>query len=226
MKYKILFVDIDDTLLDFQKSEEIAIRKLLSKYINNLTEDIVKDYKQINVNYWKMFERGEIEREALLIARFKDLFEKYNCFVEDYSKINEEYFSILSSVPIELDGAYEFLEKVFKDMKIYAITNGVKRVQTKRLSMVNITKFFEKIYISEEVGFQKPEQQYFDYVLKDLGYPNKNDIVILGDSLTSDIQGGINCGIDTIWFNPHKNKSTVKYTYSISEYNQFFDLVK
>jgi HAD superfamily hydrolase (TIGR01549 family) len=210
---------------NIDKSNFIYDGKLYKKTSEKEKEFIYDDiYIQIILNtmdeYDERNNRLEKGTEKVIAApRLK----KYKEHTNDHQLQIIERFSEAGLILPLFD--FDKLDKS-KDMKIYAITNGVKRVQTKRLSLVNITKFFEKIYISEEVGFQKPEQQYFDYVLKDLGYPNKNDIVILGDSLTSDIQGGINCGIDTIWFNPHKNKSTVKYTYSISEYNQFFDLVK
>ena len=115
-----------------------------------------------------MFERGEIEREALLVARFKEFCEIMDITNKDFSKLNETYFSILSGVPFEIDGAEQFLKKLSEKYNIYAVTNGVKRVQTKRLSLVNITKYLKKIYISEEIGFQKPNIEFFDYVLKDL----------------------------------------------------------
>lgn len=225
-KYKTILIDIDDTLLDFQKSEEHAIRTTITSLGIDPTEEIVKSYKEINLKYWKMFERGEIEREALLVARFKEFCELLNITNKDFSKLNETYFYNLSSVPFEIDGAYEFLEKLSKDYNIYAITNGVKRVQTKRLSLVNITKFLEKIYISEEIGYQKPSTEFFDYVLKDLNITNKDEVLIIGDSLTSDIQGGINSGIDTMWYNPKKIKSDYNYTYEINSYSDFYKIIK
>jgi 2-haloacid dehalogenase len=109
---------------------------------------------------------------------------------------------------------------------VYVITNGVKRVQTKRLSLVNITKYFKKIYISEEVGYQKPNIEYFEYVLNDLKITNKEDLLIIGDSLSSDIKGGINSGIDTMWYNPKYLTTDVKYTYQIHNYDEFFEIIK
>ena len=99
-------------------------------------------------------------------------------------------------------------------------------MQTKRLYLVNITKYLKKIYISEEIGFQKPNVEFFDYVLKDLQITNKEEVLIIGDSLTSDIQGGINSNIDTMWYNPKGLKSNIKYTYKISKYEDFFKLIE
>ena len=226
MKYSTILIDIDDTLLDFQKSEEFAIRSTIKTLDIEPTDELVEKYKAINLKYWKMFERGEIEREALLVARFKEFCEIMDITNKDFSKLNETYFSILSGVPFEIDGAEQFLKKLSEKYNIYAVTNGVKRVQTKRLSLVNITKYLKKVYISEEIGFQKPNIEFFDYVLKDLNIENKEEILIIGDSLTSDIQGGINSNIDTMWYNPKGLISDINYTYEIKSYNDFFEIIK
>ena len=226
MKYSTILIDVDDTLLDFQKSEEFAIRSTIKTLDIEPTDELVEKYKAINLKYWKMFERGEIEREALLVARFKEFCEIMDITNKDFSKLNETYFSILSGVPFEIDGAEQFLKKLSEKYNIYAVTNGVKRVQTKRLSLVNITKYLKKIYISEEIGFQKPSIEFFDYVLNDLNIINKEEVVIIGDSLTSDIQGGINSNIDTVWYNPKRLKSDINYTYEIKSYDEFFELIK
>jgi len=224
--YKIILVDLDDTLLDFQKSEDVAIRTTIKTLGIEPTDDIVKTYKAINQKYWKMFERKEIEREALLVARFKEFCELLNITNKDFSVLNETYFHYLSSTPFEIEGAEEFLKRLSEKYEIYVITNGVKRVQTKRLSLVNITKYFKKIFISEEIGYQKPSVEYFDYVLRDLKISNKQELLIIGDSLSSDIQGGINSGIDTMWYNPKELTTDVKYTYQIKNYDEFFEKIK
>ncbi len=224
--YKIILIDIDDTLLDFQKSEDLAIRKTIETLNIIPTDELVLQYKNINLKYWKMFERREIEREKLLVERFKEFCEILNITNSDFSKLNETYFSYLSSVPFEIDGAEAFLKKLARDYEIYAITNGVKRVQTKRLSLVNITKYLRKIYISEEIGYQKPDIEFFEYVLKDLNIKNKEEVLIIGDSLTSDIQGGINANIDTMWYNPHYKHSDMKYNYEIHNYEEFKKILK
>ena len=224
--YKTILIDLDDTLLDFQKSEDVAIRTTIKTLGVEPTDEVVATYKQINLKYWKMFERGEIEREALLVARFKEFCGLLNITNKDFSLLNETYFHYLSSTPFEIEGADEFLQKLSEKYNIYVITNGVKRVQTKRLSLVNITKYFKKIFISEEIGYQKPSIEYFDYVLNDLNLTNKDEILVIGDSLSSDIQGGINAGIDTMWYNPKGLRSDLKYTYQISNYDDFFKIIK
>lgn len=226
MNYKVILIDLDDTLLDFQKSEEYAIRKTMETLGISPTDELVKVYKEINQKYWKMFERKEITRDDLLKARFKEFCELLNLQNKDYAVINDTYFKNLSTMPFEIDGAYDFLEKLSQYYDIYVITNGVKKVQEKRLSLVNIGKFFKKIYISEEIGYHKPQLEYFNYVLNDLHIINKKDVLIIGDSLSSDIQGGINSNIDTVWYNPKNKKTDIKYTYMINNYNDFFKIIK
>lgn len=226
MKYKILLIDLDDTLLDFQRSEEYAICKTMETLGIIPTDDLVELYKRINQKYWKMYERKEISRDDLLKARFKDFCEFLDLKNEDYSLLNDTYFSILSSTPFEINGAYNFLEKLSKKYDIYVITNGVKKVQQQRLSLVNIGRFFKKIYISEEIGYHKPQVEYFNYVLDDLSITDKKQVLIIGDSLTSDIQGGINANIDTVWFNPNHLETNLNYTYMICNYDEFFKKIK
>lgn len=226
MKYSTILLDLDDTLLDFQKSEDFAIRTTIKTLGIEPTDEIVESYKEINLKYWKMYERKEIEREALLVARFKEFCGLLNITNKDFSLLNETYFHYLSSTPFEIDGAEEFLKKLSDKYNIYIITNGVKRVQDKRLSLVNITKYFKKIYISEVLGYQKPDIEFFNIVLQDLNITNKSEVLIIGDSLTSDIQGGINSGIDTMWYNPQHKKSNINYTYEISCYDDFFNIIK
>lgn len=218
--YKILLLDLDDTILDFQKSEKVAISLLMEKYNVNPTEELIHQYHLINKKYWELFEQGKIEKSNLLVQRFDEFFSTLGYKNIDSEQVNKDYFEILSSVPFEIDGAYEFLEEVSKKYEIYIITNGAVQVQSKRLSKVNVTKFFKKIYMSEAIGYQKPDVRYFEYVLKDLNLENKKDAVIIGDSISSDIQGGINIGIDTIWYNPNKKTSHVKSTYEVKNYQE------
>lgn len=218
--YKILLLDLDDTILDFQKSEKVAISLLMKKYNVDPTEELIHRYHLINKKYWELFEQGKIEKSKLLVQRFDEFFNTLGYDNIDSEQVNKDYFEILSSVPFEIDGAYDFLEEASKNYEIYIITNGAVQVQSKRLSKVNVTRFFKKIYMSEAIGYQKPDVRYFEYVLKDLNLENKKDAVIIGDSISSDIQGGINIGIDTIWYNPNKKTSHVKSTYEVKNYQE------
>ena len=192
----------------------------MKKYNVDPTEELIHRYHLINKKYWELFEQGKIEKSKLLVQRFDEFFNTLGYDNIDSEQVNKDYFEILSSVPFEIDGAYEFLEEASKNYEIYIITNGAVQVQSKRLSKVNVTKFFKKIYMSEAIGYQKPDVRYFEYVLKDLNLENKKDAVIIGDSISSDIQGGINIGIDTIWYNPSKKTSHVKSTYEVKNYQE------
>lgn len=223
--YKILLLDLDDTILDFQKSEKVAIVKLMEKYDVIPTEELIIRYHKINKKYWGLFEEGKIEKSKLLVERFVEFFSTLDRFDIDAEQVNIDYFDILANVPFELDGAYEFLEEASKKYEIYIITNGAVQVQSRRLSKVNVTKFFKKVYMSEAIGYQKPDVRYFEYVLKDLNLANKKEAIIIGDSASSDIQGGINIGIDTIWYNPNKKTSHVKATYEVQNYQEILSIL-
>ncbi len=225
MKYKIILFDIDDTLLDFSKSEEIAISNLMKYYNIIPTKENCELYHRINIKYWKMFENKQITRNALLVERFKDFFKEFN-IEDDFEKTNNLYFDILSQLAYVIEGAEDLLEKLSKNYDLYGVTNGTTRVQKGRLAKTNIHKFLKQIYLSEEIGFQKPDIKYFDFVFEDIKIINKEEVLIIGDSVTSDIQGGINAGIDTVWYNPKENVSDIKCTYIVKNYQEIMIILE
>lgn len=201
----ILLVDLDDTLLDFSKAEKEALEKVLVTYgIDNNEENHQKYYK-INKDYWKKYELHQIKRESLLGKRFEDFFDLFNKKV-DGDKVNELYFSYLSEGAYLIDNALEFCEKCKKDgYKLIIVSNGVGSVQKPRIEKSGLKKYFDRIYLSEEVGYNKPDIEFYTRVLLD--YYQQERMVMIGDSLSSDIQGGINFNIPTIWYNPNHLKS-------------------
>lgn len=224
MKYTSLFLDLDNTLLDFNKAEAAAAHKVFKKHNLPCDENAVKTYSKINLSYWKRFEKGEIKRTDIFENRFKTFCETYNC-TADTTKIAQEYFEFLADGHYTVDGAAEILDYLkSKNYKLYATTNGVSVTQYKRIKESGLEPYFDKIFISEDTGHQKPEKEYFLYILNDIGI-NKNEVLIIGDSQSSDILGGLNSGIDTCWYNP-KNE-TAKYfsKYTITNLLQLKDIL-
>ena len=193
--YKALLVDLDNTLLDFNKAEERALTTTLLRYGLNDTKEIKEEFKKINSKYWMLFEKGEISKEDLLVQRFKDFFEKYIPNPKA-KEINTFYLNQLAESGDLVVHALETLETIKDKVKIYPVTNGVYNTQVRRLEKSGLNKFFEKIFVSEKIGYQKPKKEFFDYVFNNIEY-NKDEVLLLGDSLTADIIGGINYGIDT-----------------------------
>lgn len=235
MKYKIYLFDLDNTLLDFEAAADKSIRVTLSHFGVTPTEDVVNDYKRINSYYWMEFEKGRISKEELLVRRFKDFFSKYldqdKKLYKDESEVNIFYLNQLSYCNDLMPNALELISKLKKrDIKIYVVTNGVCKTQERRLKTCPLSQYFDGVFISELVGYQKPKKEYFDYVFnaikKDLNIDNinKEEVLIVGDSIGADILGGINYGLDTCWYNPNQKNTDVKPTYIIYDLLEILNL--
>ena len=229
MKKDIIFLDIDDTILDFKACEKNAIIKTISKYNINPTDELIDRYSVINKGFWEKFERKEITKPELLKQRFAAFFIPLGV-TEDPEIINYNYLTYLSNEVFFIKDAKEVCKKMKEKCKVYVLTNGVERVQKNRLEKSGLLEYFDDVFISETVGSQKPDYSFYEYVYNKIGTPDKERIIMLGDSLSSDIQGGINFGIDTCWYNPKhiENKKILneKITYEIDNLLSFLDIIK
>ena len=215
MSYKVLFLDLDNTILDFNKAEENAIKRVLKKYDLPCDKEACEVYSRINRSFWERFEKKEIKREEIFEGRFKTLL---SCFNEERNTkaIADDYCRFLSEGYFTVDGAIDILSYL-KNRGYYlcATTNGAASTQYSRIENSGTKPFFDEIFVSEETGFQKPERQYFDFVLKNIPEKDRSQVLIIGDSQSSDILGGINSGIDTCWFNPDGLKPKYKSKFEI-----------
>ena len=155
----------------------------------------------MNQKLWSSFEKGEIKREELLHTRFSILFEKVGLTLNGVH-LDNLYRQYLEESAVLIDGAKSLLQKLAKQYDLYVVTNGVARTQFIRLNNSELATYFKDIFVSEEVGYQKPMKEFFNHVFEKIPHHSVDETLIIGDSLTSDIQGGINAGIDTCWFNP------------------------
>ncbi|MCQ2449463.1 MAG: YjjG family noncanonical pyrimidine nucleotidase [Clostridia bacterium] len=218
-KYLAVFADLDNTILDFDRSEQTAIRQVLKQ--NGLPHDVetATIYSEINKQYWEAYERGDIPREAIFLGRFRTLVEKMNFDIAP-QKLSDDYFYALSAGHDVVYGAVEFLEWLHKNgIAVYATTNGVARTQYRRLRDADLERHFDGVYVSETVGAQKPSVEYFDYILAEIPF-NKENILLIGDSPSSDILGGINAGIDTCWYNPKQAETTFSPTFTVKNFEE------
>ncbi len=214
---KTVFLDLDDTILDFHKAEAIAIKTTLTSFGLPNGEEVISRYSEINRLCWERLERGEYTRDEVLINRFKFLFEELGCDT-DAEEAKVEYEQRLSNSAYFIDGAIDLLERLYKKYDLYITSNGTKRVQEKRLLKSGITKYFKDIFISEDIGANKPDKLFFDRVFSKIPSFDRDSAIIVGDSLSSDIKGGINAGILTCHFNPKEkiNESDIKAHYEIN----------
>lgn len=227
--YKYLLWDIDGTVLDFLASEAYAIRVLFEKYkVGECSDEKIKLYSEINTKYWKMLERNELTKPEVLVGRFKEFFEVIGADTKIAESFNKDYQLTLGDHIEFVNSAKEILLSQKGKYTLVAVTNGTKVAQDKKLRLSGLDKIFDWIFISEDVGFEKPNKEYFDYVFETLGITDKTEVLIIGDSLTSDIKGGYIAGIDTCWFNPSHNQNTINVhvTYEIDSLDKLKEILE
>lgn len=199
--FEFLFLDLDDTILDFKKAEHIAIRKTLASFGVEPTDRVCARYSQINKLHWEMLERKELTREQVLTGRFAMLFTELGVEA-DATVCARRYESNLAIGHYFLPGAEETLPRLAEKYRLFLASNGTAKVQAGRLKSANISHYFEKIFISQEIGANKPSIEYFHRAFAQIPDFDKGKAVMVGDSLTSDVLGGQNAGIATCWVNP------------------------
>ena len=225
MKYTSLFLDLDNTLLDFSMAEKVAIQKVLKNHYLPYDDNTVKIYSEINKSYWERFERGEIPKSAIFEGRFETFLETLN-LSGDVEKISLDYFYALSEGYFKVEGAMDLLDYLKgKRYKLYATTNGLAKTQFNRIKNSGLEPYFDAVFVSEEVNHQKPEKEYFDYVMAHIPEKDKSKMLIVGDSMSSDILGGINSGIDTCWFNPDNGTKTYPSKYEIKTLEELKEIL-
>ena len=201
MEYTTLLLDMDGTFLDFGAAERSAFFRAMDNNGYEADEGTYKLYSRINHGLWEAFERGEIDKQTLLFTRFGRLFESMG--VEgDGAAFEKEYQLLLGEGHELMEDAWEVLEYLYKKYDLYVVTNGVEATQRSRLKLSGIERFMKDMFVSEAVGYQKPQIEFFDYCFAHIDGFEKEKAMIIGDSLTSDIQGGNNAGVACCWFNP------------------------
>ena len=196
-----LFLDLDDTILDFHKAEKIAISKTFREFGIEPTEEVMARYSQINKSCWHKLELGEWDREQVLVRRFELLFAEYG-IVCDGTKVARAYEKNLSIGHYFLPGAEEAVDALSKKYRLFLASNGTASVQQGRMTSANLYRFFEKVFVSQELGANKPAKEFFERATAQIPGYDPAKAMMVGDSLTSDILGGINAGMKTCWVNP------------------------
>lgn len=203
---KTVFLDLDDTILDFKRAEDTALRQTLSELGIAVNDETVALYSAINDSCWKRLERGEMTRAEVLTKRFEMLFNEIG--VEgDPENTWHIYENNIGNNGFLLPGAIELLTELSENYDLYAASNGTASIQDRRIKKAGIATFFKEIFISQRVGYNKPDKRFFDICLEKAGITDLSACAIVGDSLTSDIKGGKNAGITTVWYNSKNKKA-------------------
>ncbi|MBR5127823.1 MAG: YjjG family noncanonical pyrimidine nucleotidase [Roseburia sp.] len=206
---KVILWDVDGTLLDFGAAEKVAIRQCFASHdMGECTDEMLGRYIVINRKYWEALERGELTKPEVLVGRFREFFETEGLPVEKAESFNEEYQVRLGDTVVFCDNAFELIQKYKGQIKQYAVTNGTKVAQDRKLKNSKLDTLFDGIFISDVLGVEKPNKEFFDKVFEVIGTYEPGEVIIVGDSLTSDIKGGNNAGILTCWYNPKKMEHT------------------
>lgn len=198
---EFLFLDLDDTILDFHKAERIALAKTIRSFGIEPTEEILARYHAINKWHWEQLELGTLTREQVLVKRFETLLREQG-IQADPVQVQASYEKNLSIGHYFMPGAEEAVEELSKKYRLFLASNGTASVQKGRMTSANLYRFFEQVYVSQEIGHNKPSKAYFDACFFRIPDFDPARAMIVGDSLTSDIRGGINAGIKTCWVNP------------------------
>ncbi len=227
--YRYLFFDADGTLFDFNEAENRAFYQMAAKLGLEASPEQLQAYKACNEACWKAFERSELTQATLKIKRFEDFFASEGLSL-DPVLASRTYQRFLSEQGILYKESLPLLDALIeRGYTLYLASNGIAEVQRGRLSHSNTHGYFKDIFISEEIGSQKPDEQFFSVMFERSGlYAQKSECLMIGDSLTSDIQGGLSYGLDTLWLNmggSHKNSSTVKPTYEVHSLPEMLDIL-
>lgn len=213
---KYLLWDIDGTLLDFIPSERHSLKKAFSVFgLGECSDENCRLYSSINLKYWEMMERGEITKQRVLIGRFEEFLALNSITSVSATDFCRQYENGLTEVIAYIDNSLDLLRELSADYHQYIITNGALSVQRQKLEKSGIASVVDGVFISDEVGYEKPSPQFFEHVLTAAGIRSKSSALIIGDSLTSDMKGGINSGIPTCWYNPADAPKPDEVNYTI-----------
>ncbi len=226
--FDILLWDVDGTLLDFIAAEKAAVQTLFREFgLGECTDEMVERYSRINKEYWERLERGELSKPEILVRRFADFFASEGLDASKAPEFNEQYQVRLGDTVVFCDDSYELLSSLRGRVKQYAVSNGTVVAQTRKLRRSGFDRLLDGVFLSEELGYEKPATEFFDRVFAAIGEPDRERVLIVGDSLTSDITGGNRAGIRTCWYNPkgEPNLTAAHADYEIRDLHGILDII-
>ena len=225
--FEYLFLDLDDTILDFHKAERLAISKTIREFGLEPTEEVLQRYHLINKWHWEQLELGKLTRAEVLENRFGVLFQEFGV-AADKTACARAYEYNLSQGHFFLPGAEEAVDRLSKKYRLFLASNGTASVQKGRMTSANLYRFFEQVFVSQELGHNKPSPEYFEAAFSRIPGFDRSKCLMVGDSLTSDIRGGIRAGIKTCWVNPGHAPHPAEITpdYQIEYLHQLEELLE
>jgi len=225
MSYKILLFDLDDTLLDFAANETDSLNKLFQQQGYTFSDELFSVYNSVNKQLWSDYENGNIVLDEVLNTRFSETMLRLGKVV-DGIRWENQYRELLGNGSQLMEGALEVCQSLSVSHRLFVITNGITQTQIKRLKQSGLYEFFEDIFDSQSIGFQKPSKEFFHYVISHIKDFNIKEALIIGDSLTTDIKGGLLSAIDTCWINikTQKCNEEIQSTYTVTSLVELYDI--
>ncbi|MBQ9535093.1 MAG: YjjG family noncanonical pyrimidine nucleotidase [Clostridia bacterium] len=224
-RYPIILLDADNTLFDFSRSEEHSLRAALAHFSLPYDDGLMQRYREANRLWWQRFERGETAKAALRVGRWADTLAGLPA-LPDLEALNVFYMQRLSECSFLIPGAEALCRKLRDKHRLFVVTNGSAAIQRSRIAASPLAELIDGLFISDELGWQKPQPELFEKIFAAIGGPPRSQVIIFGDSLTSDVQGGINAGIDACWYNPCGETPDRPCTYIVKSFDEFYDIVR
>ena len=226
MNKKIVLLDLDNTLIDFNECARHSIMNIFDELGFTYTKNVFETFITENVKIWKRLEKGEITKADLRANRWNIILGKLGIDY-DGTIIEEKFENGVAQGAFAVEGAYDLLDYLYPKYELYIVSNGFRFVQESRLKIGDFRRYFKDIFLSEDIGVQKPAKEFFDYCFEKLGNPEKKNVILIGDSLSADIIGGLNCGIDCIWFNKNGDDSPkeIEPTFTVTKLKEIENLL-
>ena len=228
MAVKAILWDVDGTLLDFAAAEKAAVQKLFIEFgLGECTDGMVARYSAINDAYWKRLERSEITKAEVLVGRYRDFFSEIGVDPSLAETFNARYQIALGDTVVYRDDSLNLVKSLHGKVKQYVVSNGTVVAQTRKLERSGLGRWMDGIFLSEQLGAEKPSPRFFEQVFAALPDIPKEDMLIVGDSLTSDMQGGLNAGVPTCWYNPQSlpRPADMAIAFEIQNLQQIYELL-
>lgn len=235
LRYDTILWDLDGTLLDFKMSERYALGVCLKEFGITMTEEMLTLYSGINEAWWERLERGEVEKKELLPGRFLEFFRQMGFDGIDPEEMQKRYERELGTKTYYVDGSYEIVAKL-REMGVrqHIVTNGILVTQQIKMKNSGFDRLIDKVFISDVIGYEKPRQEFFETAFRELPGLKKERVLLIGDSLTSDMRGANNIGVDACFYNPKKKPipprdkagEPLRITYEIGNLREVFGIVR
>lgn len=223
-----LLWDMDETLLNFAAAERAALNALFQEFgFGECSDAMLQRYSKINRSYWERLERKELTKPEILVGRFRDFFEAEGLDSTVAAEFNEKYQLSLGDTIVFRDDSYNIVKSLRGKVKQYVVSNGTIAAQTKKLRLSGFGELMDGVFLSEDLGVEKPDILFFEKVFEKIHPEDKSQVMIVGDSLTSDIQGGNNAGIMTCWYNPEQKpyQGDLRIDHEIRDLHEVYDLI-